>query len=96
MKGYVFIDTETIDPEANSEYIQKVLPVIDAHGGRFLVRTSNAEVVQGDWAPTRLVVMEFDNLEAARAFVGCAEYVALDDLRRRAANSRIVVAEGSD
>ena len=96
MKGYVLIDTEAIDPEANSEYIHKVLPVIAAQGGRFLVRTSDVEAVEGDWAPKRLVIVEFDILEAARAFVGCAEYVALDDLRRRAARSRIVVVEGSD
>ena len=49
MKGYVVIDTEAIDPEANSQYIEKVLPVIAAHGGRFLVRTSDADVVQGDY-----------------------------------------------
>lgn len=29
-----------------------------AHGGRFLVRTSDVAVVHGDWAPKRLVVVE--------------------------------------
>ena len=95
MKGYVVIDTETIDAEANSQYIEKVLPVIAAHGGRFLVRTGDAAVVHGDWTPKRLVIIEFDSLEAAEGFVGSAEYSALDDLRQRGANSKIVVAEGS-
>ena len=96
MKGYVVIDTEVIDPEANSQYIEKVLPVMVAHGGRFLVRTSDVDVVQGDWAPKRLVIVEFDSLEAARGYIDSAEYSALDDLRRRAAKSRTVVMEGSD
>ena len=95
MKGYVVIDTETIDAEANSQYIEKVLPVIAAHGGRFLVRTGDAVVVHGDWTPKRLVIIEFDSLEAAEGFVGSAEYSALDDLRQRGANSKAVVAEGS-
>ena len=96
MKGYVIIDTETIDPEANAQYIDKVLPVFAAHGGRFLVRTSDVDRVQGDWAPKRLVVVEFDSLEAAKGFINSAEYSVLDDLRRRAAKSKTVVVEGSD
>ena len=94
MKGYVVIDTEAIDSEANEQYIEKVLPVIAAHGGRFLVRTGEAESVHGDWAPKRLVILEFDSLEVARGFVRSPEYTALDDLRRRAAKGRTVVAEG--
>ena len=66
MKGYVVIDTDAIDPEANSQYVEKVLPVIAAHGGRFLVRTGDVVAVHGDWAPKRLVILEFDSLEAAR------------------------------
>ena len=96
MKGCVLIDTEAINPEANAQYIKKILPVMAAHGRRFLVRTSDIDVVQGDWAPKRLVVMEFDSLEAARGFIGSGEYSALDDLHQRAAKSRAVVVEGSD
>ena len=96
VKGYVVIDTEPIDPEANSEYVEKVLPVIAAHGGRFLVRTGDVTVVHGDWAPKRLVILEFESLEAARGFVGSAEFSALDDLRDRAAKSRTVIVEGAD
>ena len=96
MKGYVIIDTETIDPDANSEYIASILPVIAAHGGRFLVRTGDVSVVHGDWAPQRLVIIEFDSLETANGFIGSAEYSALNDLRNRAAHSRTVVVEGFD
>ena len=67
-----------------------------AHGGRFLVRTSDVAVVHGDWAPKRRVILELDSLEAAKGFVGSAEYSALDDLRARAAKSRAVVVEGAD
>ena len=96
MKGYVVIDTESINTEAYSEYVERVVPIIAAHGGRFLVRTSSIEPFDGDWEPKRLVIMEFDSLAAARGFVGSAEYGAIDEIRRRAANSRIVVVEGYD
>ena len=96
MKGYVVIDTEIIDTAAYSEYIEKVPAVIAAHGGRFVVRTSDVESVQGEWAPKRFVIMELDSLEAARGFIRSDEYQVLDDVRRRASKSRIVVVEGYD
>lgn len=94
MKGYVVIDTEVVDQEAYSEYVGRILGVIEAHGGRFLVRTSNAEPIDGGWEPKRLVIIEFDSLDAARGFVTSAEFTSLNDLRHRGANSHIVVAEG--
>ena len=96
MKGYLVMDAEIIDTEAYSEFAKKVPAAVAAHGGRILVRTSNIEAVQGDWVPKRFVILEFDTLEAAKGFVGSADYRALDDLRQRAANSRTVVVEGSD
>ena len=96
MKGYVVIDTEVIDAEAYSQFVEKVPAVLAAHGGRFLARSSSAETIEGDWAPKRLVILEFPGLEAARDFIGAAYRGPLGDIRRRAAKSRIVVVEGSD
>lgn len=97
-KGYVVIDTEVHDPEAYADVLANIPAAIEAHGGRFVVRTSDAEPIEGGWAPKRLVILEFDNLDAARGFINSAEYTALSDIRRRAANfnSKIVIAEGSD
>lgn len=96
MKGYIVIDAEIIDHEAYSEFGGKVPASVAAHGGRLLVRTSNVEAIEGDWVPKRLVIVEFDNLEAAKGYIGSAEYTALDVARRRATKSRIVVVEGCD
>lgn len=96
MKGYVAMDAEIIDTEAYSEFAEKSPAAIAAHGGRLLARTSNVEVIQGDWVPKRFVILEFDSLEAASGYMGSAEYAALDDLRRRATRANIVIFEGSD
>ncbi len=95
MKGYVVIDTEIIDQEAYAEFVGKVPDALAAHGGRFLVRTSDVEPIEGGWEPQRLVIMEFDDIGEARAFVTSDVYAAFDELRHRATRSRIVVAEGS-
>ena len=96
MKGYVIIDTEIIEPEEYSAFVEKSQAAIAAHGGSFLVRSSDVETFQGGWTPKRLVVLEFDNLESARGFLYSDEYGALDEVRRRVSNSRIVVVEGDD
>ena len=96
MKGYIVMDAEIIDTEAYSEFAKKVPAAVAAHGGRILVRTSNIEAVQGAWVPKRFVILEFDSLEAARGYIGSAEYAALDDVRRRATRANIVVVEGHD
>ncbi|MCY3647082.1 MAG: DUF1330 domain-containing protein [Chloroflexi bacterium] len=94
MKGYVIVDTEVIDQEAYSQFLERIPGVVERQGGRFIVRTSDAEPVEGGWAPKRIVIMEFDSLEAARNFVTSDEYTSQDDLRHRAAKARIVVVEG--
>ena len=96
MNGYLIIDAEILDPEAHSELVERIPAALAAHGGRFVVRTDEVEEIEGDWAPDRLVVAEFDSLEAARGFIRSPEYSALDDVRQRAVNSRIVVVEGAD
>lgn len=57
------------------------------------MRASEVEAIQGEWVPKRFVIMEFDSPKAARSFVDSDEYGALDEIRRRASRSRIVLVE---
>ena len=96
MNGYVVIDTEVIDQDAFAEFVERIPEAMAANGGRFAARGGRTEVVEGDWSPQRLVIMEFDSYDAARAFIGSAEYRALGELRSRALRSNVVVIEGYD
>ena len=96
MKGYVIMDAEIIDAEAYSEFAEKSPVAIAVHGGRLLARTSDVDVIQGNWVPKQFVIVEFDSLEAARGYTESVEYEAIDDLRRRATRTNIVIFEGFD
>lgn len=96
MKGYVVIDAEIINAEAYSDFAAQSSESIAAHGGRVLARSSNIQAVQGDWAPKRLVIVEFDSPEAARGYIDSPEYAALDEARRKATKASIVVVGESD
>ena len=51
-------------------------------------------VLEGEWAPTRLTIIRFDNAAKARAWIESPEYRPLRDIRHKAAESSIVVVEG--
>jgi uncharacterized protein (DUF1330 family) len=65
MAAYVIADLEVTDPARFAEYRQQVPATVAAYGGRFLVPGGEHEVVEGDWRPRRLVVLEFPSLAQA-------------------------------
>lgn len=94
MAGYVIVNDEISDEAAFAEFRQKVGATVAAHGGRYLVRGGATEVIDGDWAPDRLVVIEFDSVDQAKAWLNSAEFLAIKDLRVSSASASVVVAEG--
>jgi len=94
MAAYFIVEIETVDAQQMAEYRALVPPVVEAFGGRFLVRGGACETLEGDWAPPRLVVLEFPNLETARAFYDSELYEPLKRMRLRAGRSRLVLVEG--
>jgi uncharacterized protein (DUF1330 family) len=47
---------------------------IAAAGGRFIVRGGEVDVLEGNWRPGRVVVVEFETMAAAKAFYDSALY----------------------
>lgn len=74
MPAYVIADIEVTDPEKYERYMALSLAAIEAAGGRFLVRGGRNEVFEGSWQPSRMVMVEFPNLAAARAFYDSDRY----------------------
>jgi uncharacterized protein (DUF1330 family) len=96
MPAYVIASvTEAHDAEALAEYRRRNTAAVEAHGGRFVVRGGPMEVLEGDWAPIRLVVMEFDDMDAARAWYASEEYQAAIPIRQGASTTGIVLVEGA-
>jgi uncharacterized protein (DUF1330 family) len=95
MPAYVIASvTEARDQEKLAEYRERNTDAVARHGGRFIVRGGHHEVLEGDWAPVRLVVMEFPDLDAARGWYASDDYAPLRELRQSASDTDIVVVEG--
>jgi uncharacterized protein (DUF1330 family) len=71
-----------------------VLPIIAAHGGRYLARGGASEVLDGTWRPRRSAIIEFPSLAAVKAFWESPEYQPVRAIRERCAQANLVVVEG--
>ena len=84
------------DAEKFATYREHVPATIEAHGGRYLVRGGDFEVLEGSWAPTRLMIVEFPNVEQAKRWYDSEEYRPLKDLRMSAGDVEAVLVQGLD
>jgi uncharacterized protein (DUF1330 family) len=96
MPAYVIASvTEAHDDEALAEYRRRNTAAVEAHGGRFVVRGGALEVLEGDWSPLRVVVIEFDDVDAARGWYGSDEYQEAIPIRQGASTTHLIVVEGA-
>jgi uncharacterized protein (DUF1330 family) len=94
MSAYVVVQIEVRDPEAFEEYRTLVSPTIVAYGGRYIARGGKVETLEGDWNPSRFVMLEFDSVPQAKAWWSSEEYRVPKALRHKAASSQMIVVEG--
>jgi len=83
-----------LDSEKLQRYLDAVSPTIEHHGGCYDVVSGPAEVLEGDWRPQALVIIEFPSREQAIAWWNSSEYASLKALRREAAVYNMVLVEG--
>ena len=94
MPAYVIVETNVTDQEQYERYREVAPESIAAHGGRYLVRGGELAVFEGDWHPSRVVVLEFPDLETAKRWYASAEYGEARKLRDGAAKLHMVAVEG--
>jgi uncharacterized protein (DUF1330 family) len=87
-------DIRIISQQRYEEYRALVRDAIRANGGRYLVRSGDVKVIEGNWAPPRVVVIEFDNLAGAHAFYRSPVYAQARDVCANAAMLDMVLVEG--
>jgi uncharacterized protein (DUF1330 family) len=95
MSAYVISEVEVIDEAAADRYRSLAQRSIEQHGGRYVVRGSLPDAVEGSWDPAgRLVIVEFPDLEAARRWYESPEYAEALDVRTVALRRRLLFVDG--
>ncbi|AYF00844.1 DUF1330 domain-containing protein [Paracoccus yeei] len=96
MAGYIIADIKVTDPERFEEYRRLGTLATEKFGGRYLARGGAVESLEGDWLPSRLVIIGFDSFERAKAWGASMEYALARQARVDAAEFRMIVTEGPD
>ncbi len=94
-KGYIIGHITVQNADVYREYIERDTPILLALGGRFVVRGGQAQVMEGTTL-SRHVVIEFPSYEAALKAYHDPAYQEVAEIRRRSAESIIIVVEGID
>jgi len=95
MAAYLIAEHVISNASLFEEYRSKVAPMIERFGGRYLTRGGSHEILDGDWKPTRVVVIEFPDMVALKAWYHSPEYQPLIALRRGAATDVLIAIEGA-
>lgn len=94
MAAYLIANIEVHDAPAFAAYGALVAPMVARFGGKYLVRGGRLENVEGDTGLKRLVILEFADMAALRAFYFSEEYKPLLAMREAATTSHVTLAEG--
>lgn len=94
MTAYVIAMVEVTDPERYRDYMAATPAAVAAAGGRFIVRGGNPEAFEGTLERSRIVVLEFPDRAAARAFYDSPAYQAAREKRLGAAEFTMIVVDG--
>jgi uncharacterized protein (DUF1330 family) len=94
MEACLIPDLSIEDISIFREYIEKIPAYIHKHGGRYIVQGVEPEVMEGNWHPERVVVLEFPSRENAKAFMNDPEVQPLFAIRHRSTISKLILVDG--
>jgi uncharacterized protein (DUF1330 family) len=94
MAAYIIAEIEIHDFETYESYKKLTPGSLEAFEGKFVIRGGKTEVLEGEWNPNRLVVIEFPSVENARSWWNSEMYAEAKAIRQKAAYTQMIVVEG--
>jgi uncharacterized protein (DUF1330 family) len=92
--AYVIVEIDILDPAGYEEYKKQASATVHKYGGKYLARGGKTEVLEGDWKPKRIVVLQFESMQRAKDWLNCEEYRGPRKMRHRTAKTKMIVVEG--
>lgn len=86
---------EVTDPETMKVYSGRVAATVEQYGGKFVCRGGDPEVIEGDWPVRRIIILEFADRAAFRAWYDSPEYADLKAMRLSSSRSNVIVVDSA-
>jgi uncharacterized protein (DUF1330 family) len=94
MPAYIIVDIHITDPIGYEGYKKLAGPTVEKQGGKYIVRGGKTEILEGDWQPKRIVVLEFESTQRAKDWLNSEEYREPRKMRHRTAKTNMILVEG--
>jgi len=94
MAAYIIVEIDILDPVGYERYKQLAGATVKKYGGKYIVRGGKTEVLEGNWNPKRVVVLQFETAERAREWLNCEEYRGPREMRHRTSRTNMILVEG--
>ena len=94
MPAYVIVEIDIVDSAGYEEYKKLAGATVEKYGGKYVVRGGRTEVLEGDWNPKRIVVLQFDSPRHAKDWLNSKEYREPRKMRHRTARANMILLEG--
>src|ERR1700722_18992486 len=95
MATYMISDINVCDRAAFAVFQTRAADAIHTYGGRYLARLGEVQVLEGSWNPNMIVIVEFPNLEKARAWYRSPEYAFALEVRDTALSRNLILVDGA-
>lgn len=95
MSAYIVANiTEMLNPDILKEYSAKNGPLLEEHGGK-VISAGQPEVMEGDPAGIRSVVIEFADKDSAKAWYNSSGYQEIIPMRQQGCRSTMILVDGT-
>jgi len=92
--AFLIVEIEIVDPVGYEEYKKQAAATVHKYGGKYIVRGGKTEVLEGNWTPKRIVVLEFPTMDRAKEWLNCEEYREPRKMRHATAKTNMILLEG--
>lgn len=94
MPAYIIVDVNVTDPSRYEDYKKLTPGSLIPYHGKFIVRGGATEILEGDWKPGRIVVVEFPSADRAKAWWSSDGYAPAKAIRQAASITKMILVEG--
>ncbi len=100
MAAYVIFDVEDTDDvkdtDLGDEYVKLAGESLAPFQWKSILCCGVVEVLEGDWKPKKLAMLEFESMEQAQQWYNSPAYTRAKEIRLRAASTNAILVEGEN
>lgn len=94
MAAYLIVRVTVTDAEKYGEYVKHSPRILDRFGGKFIARGGEVTTLEGPEETNRVVIIEYPDVESAKAMYESEEYGLAKALREGAGEAQFIVING--